>query len=43
MSGLSADITQILKTMNEGLCIVDNADKIVYANKKFCEMVGYSF
>lgn len=31
----------ILKTMNEGLLIVDNDDKIMYANEKFCEMTGF--
>jgi PAS domain S-box-containing protein len=32
----------ILKTMNEGLLIVDNEDTIMYANEMFCEMTGFT-
>lgn len=34
---------QILESMNEGILIVDNEDRIMYANKIFCELVGYEF
>lgn len=33
----------IIKNMNEGILIVDNSDRIMYANNKFCEFVGYAF
>lgn len=33
----------IIETMNEGILIVDNFDKIMYANKTFCQLVGYEF
>ncbi len=31
----------IIETINEGILIVDNAGKIMYANKIICEMTGY--
>lgn len=31
----------IIETMNEGVLIVDNLDRIMYVNKKFCEVMGY--
>ncbi|MDP1727640.1 MAG: PAS domain S-box protein [Bacteroidota bacterium] len=34
---------QILESMNEGILIVDNDDRIMYANKIFCELLGYKF
>lgn len=34
---------QILESMNEGILIVDNDDRIMYANKIFCELLGYEF
>ena len=33
----------ILETMNEGMMIVNNRDEIMYANKVFCEQIGYEF
>ena len=33
---------RILETMNEGMLIVDNEDRIMYANKAFCEQLEYS-
>jgi PAS domain S-box-containing protein len=32
---------KIMKSMNEGILIVDNQDRIMYANKMFCELLGY--
>lgn len=34
---------QILESMNEGILIVDNDERIMYANKIFCEELGYAF
>lgn len=33
----------IIESMNEGLVIVDNNNKIMYANSEFCKISGYSF
>lgn len=33
----------IVKTMNEGILIVDLDEKIKYANETFCDLVGYDF
>ncbi|MGZ3861594.1 MAG: PAS domain S-box protein [Bacteroidia bacterium] len=33
----------IINTMNEGLLIVDKEDRIMFANKKFCKMSGYTW
>ncbi len=33
----------ILESMNEGILIVDNDENIMYANKIFCEDLGYEF
>ena len=30
----------LIETMNEGLLQVDNNDKIVFVNRRFCEMIG---
>ncbi|MBI2271369.1 MAG: PAS domain S-box protein [Bacteroidetes bacterium] len=35
--------SRIVEAINEGIVIVDNNDCIVYANKKYCEMVKYSY
>jgi PAS domain S-box-containing protein len=32
----------LVKTMNEGLCIVDEKRMITFVNDKFCRMIGYS-
>ena len=32
----------LVDTMNEGLVMVDNSDHIIYANKRFCQLLGYS-
>lgn len=32
----------IVAKMNDGILIVNNEDQIMYANKKFCDMVDYS-
>lgn len=34
---------KIIEAMNEGVLIVDNEDRIMYANSKFCTIVGYEF
>ncbi|MDP1727642.1 MAG: PAS domain S-box protein [Bacteroidota bacterium] len=34
---------QILESMNEGILIVDNDERIMYANKIFCKELGYEF
>jgi len=34
---------QIVESMNEGILIVDNYDKIQYANESFCKLLGYDF
>jgi PAS domain S-box-containing protein len=31
----------IVETLNEGVLIVDNMDRIMYVNKKFCEVMEY--
>jgi PAS domain S-box-containing protein len=33
---------QIVQSMNEGLIIINNSNQIMYANKIFCELVGYT-
>lgn len=33
----------IIDGMNEGILIVNNAGEIMYANEKFCSIVGYNF
>lgn len=33
----------IMESMNEGVVIVNNDDRIMYANKVFCELLGYEF
>jgi PAS domain S-box-containing protein len=33
----------IVETMNEALLIVNNDDRIMYANPSFCELTGYDF
>lgn len=33
----------IIENMNEGVLIVDTNDKIMYANKKFCQLTEYKF
>lgn len=33
----------IVENLNEGILIVDNADRIMYANKNFCSYTGYEF
>lgn len=33
---------QIIKSMNEGILITDNDDRIMYANNMYCDMIGYS-
>ncbi len=33
----------IVEAMNEGLIIVNNKEEIMYANKTFCEQLGYTF
>ena len=32
----------IVETMNEALSVADAADRIVYVNRRFCELLGYS-
>lgn len=32
----------LVETMNEGLCVIDKDDRIIYVNNKYCEMLGYS-
>jgi PAS domain S-box-containing protein len=34
---------RIVESMNEGLLIVDNEDRIHYANETFCNLLGYKF
>jgi PAS domain S-box-containing protein len=34
---------EIIKSMNEGILIVDNEDRIMYANDTFCKMTEYEF
>lgn len=34
---------KIIEQMNEGILIVDNSDKIMYANETFCQLVEYNF
>ncbi|CAN5549376.1 hypothetical protein BH10BAC1_BH10BAC1_07720 [soil metagenome] len=34
---------EIVETMNEGILIVDLSEKIKYANKAFCNLLGYDF
>jgi PAS domain S-box-containing protein len=34
---------QIVESMNEGILIVDNCDRIRYANNSFCNLMGYEF
>lgn len=34
---------KIIEAMNEGVLIVNNEDRIMYANEKFCSIVGYKF
>lgn len=33
---------QIIKSMNEGILITDNDDRIMYANNTYCDILGYS-
>ncbi len=33
---------QIVEKMNEGLLIVDNSERVMYANKSFCDLLEYS-
>ena len=34
---------KIIKSMNEGILIVDNNDNVMYANDTFCKIMGYEF
>jgi PAS domain S-box-containing protein len=36
------DYDRLLDTMNEGVIEVDNDEKILYVNKKFCSLAGYT-